>query len=117
MHNTFLKSKIHRATVTEADVDYDGSLTIDRALMDAAGLLPHEQVHVYNIRNGERLITYVIEGARDSGVICANGAAARLVQPNDLVIIVAYTLLEPAEVPGHHPRVIHVDARNRIANC
>jgi aspartate 1-decarboxylase len=116
MHLVMLKSKIHRATVTHADLHYVGSLTVDKALMDAAGLLAGEQVYVVDITNGARLVTYVIEGARDSGVIGINGAAAHLIQPDDLVIIIAYAQMCPAEAAGHRPRVVYVDRRNRILN-
>ncbi len=109
---TFLKAKIHRATVTEANLEYEGSVTIDRLLLNAAGIAPYEQVHIYNISNGERLITYAIEGPPGSGVICINGAGAHLVKPDHLVIICAYAQLSPTEVALHVPRVIHVDGRN-----
>lgn len=114
MQRIMMKSKIHRATVTEANVDYVGSITIDRDLMDAAGLLEMEQVHVVDVDNGARLETYVIEGPRGSGVICMNGAAARLVNEGDLVIIISYALYGETELEGHTPRVVHVDDRNRI---
>ena len=114
MQRTMLKSKIHRATVTQADLHYVGSLTVDAELMRAADLLPGEQVQVVDIDNGARLETYVIEGAPGSGVIGINGAAARLVHPGDLVIIISYASLEDAEARAYTPRVIHVDADNRI---
>jgi aspartate 1-decarboxylase len=114
MYLTMLKSKIHRATVTHADLHYVGSLTVDRALMDAAGLLPGEQVCLVDITNGARLETYVIEGVRDSGVIGVNGAAARLVQPGDIVILIAFAQMTAPEAGTYHPRVVHVDDRNRI---
>jgi aspartate 1-decarboxylase len=109
-----LKSKIHRATVTEANVDYEGSITIDVDLLAAAGLLPFEQVHVLDINNGARLQTYTIEGERGSGVICMNGAAARLIHAGDLVIILAYDLLTEEEARAYKPRLVYVDGRNRI---
>lgn len=109
-----LKSKIHRATVTQADLHYVGSLTVDAELMQAADLLPGEQVHVVDINNGARLETYVIEGPRDSGVIGINGAAARLVHPGDLVIIISYASLDDAEARAFTPQVVHVDAGNRV---
>jgi aspartate 1-decarboxylase len=109
-----LKSKIHRATVTQADLHYVGSLTVDADLMQAADLLPGEQVQVVDINNGARLETYVIEGPRGSGVIGINGAAARLVHPGDLVIIISYASLEDAEARAFVPRVVHVDAGNRV---
>jgi aspartate 1-decarboxylase len=109
-----MRAKIHRATVTEANVDYEGSITIDRRLMDATDLLPNEAVCVWNVTNGNRLETYVVEGPPDSGVICVNGAAAHLVRPGDLVIIAAYTWLEENEARRHQPKVVFVDAQNRI---
>ncbi|MCL6447039.1 MAG: aspartate 1-decarboxylase [Armatimonadetes bacterium] len=111
---TMFKSKIHRATVTEANLNYLGSITIDQELLEAAGILPHEKVQVVNINNGARLETYVIEGERGSGMICLNGAAARLVQPGDVVIIIAYALLTPEEAGVFQPTVVLVDERNRI---
>ncbi len=109
-----LKSKIHRATVTDACLDYEGSVTIDKELMGAAGLFPHEKVHVLNINNGERFETYIIEGKAKSGTICLNGAAARLVQKNDLIIIAAYTFLTPKEAKNWQPKVVKVDGKNKI---
>jgi aspartate 1-decarboxylase len=114
MYRHMLKSKIHRATITQASLHYVGSLTLDMDLMDAAGLLPGEQVHVVDINNGSRLETYVIEGARGSGVVCANGAAARLVQPGDLVIIIAYATMSDKESREYDPQVVFVDGDNRI---
>lgn len=114
MNVELLKCKIHRATVTNADLNYEGSITIDRNLMDAAGLLQYEKVGVLDISNGARLDTYVIEGKRDSGVICLNGAAARLVQPGDLVIIVAYVAMSLEEAAGWKPTIVKVDAKNKI---
>lgn len=111
-----LKSKIHRATVTDACLDYEGSITIDKQLMQAAGLFPHEKVHVLNVNNGERFETYVIEGKKKSGTICLNGAAARLVQKNDLVIIAAYIAMTPEEAKSWQPKVVKVNAKNRIIN-
>lgn len=114
VQRTMLKSKIHRATVTQADLHYAGSLTVDAALMQAADLLPGEQVQVVDINNGARLETYVIEGPRGSGVIGINGAAARLVHPGDLVIIISYASMDDAEARAFAPRVVHVDAGNRV---
>jgi aspartate 1-decarboxylase len=111
---TMLKSKIHRATVTQADLHYVGSITVDAELMKQADLLPGEQVHVVDIDNGARLETYVIEGPSGSGVIGINGAAARLVHPGDLVIIISYASFEDAEARAYQPRVVHVDTANRI---
>lgn len=115
MRRTMMKSKIHRATVTEANLDYVGSITIDRNLMDAADLLPNEKVQVVDNDNGNRLETYVIEGERGSGVIGLNGAAARLVHPGDTVIIISYAELEDAEARQHDPTVVFVDATNSVA--
>jgi aspartate 1-decarboxylase len=109
-----MKSKIHRATVTQADLHYVGSITISADLLEAADLLPGERVDVLDIDNGTRLTTYVIEGPRDSGVIGINGAAARLVSPGDLVIIVAYAWVPDAEARALEPRVVFVDDRNAI---
>jgi aspartate 1-decarboxylase len=109
-----LKSKIHRATVTDANIDYEGSITIDKKLMAAADILPYEQVHVLNINNGARFSTYAIEGQEDSGEICLNGAAARLVVRGDLVIILTYTDVSEEEARHHTPKVVHVDAKNAI---
>ena len=114
MLRTLMTSKIHRATVTQADLHYVGSVTIDPTLTEAAGLVENEQVTIVDITNGHRLVTYVIEGERDSGVIGINGAAAHLVTPGDLVIIIAYGQLDETEVSSHRPRVVHVDERNRI---
>jgi aspartate 1-decarboxylase len=110
---TVLKSKIHRATVTDANLNYVGSITIDRELMEAANLHPYEQVHVVNINNGERFVTYVIEGPAGGGDICLNGAAARLVHRGDLVIVIAYRQIEEARMAGYEPTVVFVDAQNR----
>jgi aspartate 1-decarboxylase len=114
VQRTLLGGKIHRATVTQADLHYVGSITIDSTLMDAAGLVEGEQVQVVDIDTGARLTTYVIEGAPDTGVIGINGAAARLVSPGDLVIIMSFNLVDDAEVPRHRSRVVHVDRLNRI---
>lgn len=111
---TMLHSKIHRATVTQADLHYVGSLTIDRDLMDAAGLRPGQQVDVVDVDNGNRLTTYAIEGERGTGVLCINGAAARLISPGDLVIVIAYAQLTPEEVDEFEPQVVFVDKHNKI---
>jgi len=108
------RSKIHRATVTECNVNYEGSITIDSTLMKAAGLLPFEQVHVLNVKEGGRFVTYVIEGPPDSGVICINGAAAHLANPGDLVIIIAYGLYSEEEILKMEPVFVKVDAKNKI---
>jgi aspartate 1-decarboxylase len=107
-----LKSKIHRATVTDANLNYEGSITIDRNLMKAADILPYEQVHVVDVNNGSRLVTYAIEG--ESGEICLNGAAARLVNKGDIVIILSYTNVEDADLHDFHPTLVYVDVKNRI---
>jgi aspartate 1-decarboxylase len=109
------KSKIHRATVTEANLNYMGSITIDEALLEAAEILPNEKVQVVNNNNGSRFETYVIKGERDSGVICLNGAAARLVQPGDTVIIISYALLDSREARTFRPTIVMVDGANRIS--
>lgn len=110
-----LKSKIHRVTVTEARLDYIGSITIDEDLLDAAGILPGERVYIVNNNNGARLDTYTIPGPRGSGVICLNGAAARLVQPGDIVIIMCYATMTPDEARQFKPTVIFPDtATNRL---
>ena len=114
MLRTVCKSKIHRATVTDANVEYTGSLTVDAELMRAADLVPYEQVHVVDVTNGARLVTYCIEGAAGSGTVCVNGAAARLVAPGDKVIIISYAQLAPAELEQFSPKIVTVDDRNRI---
>ncbi|OIJ99894.1 aspartate 1-decarboxylase [Streptomyces sp. MUSC 14] len=116
MLRTMFKSKIHRATVTQADLHYVGSVTIDADLLDAADLLPGELVHIVDITNGARLETYVIEGERGSGVIGINGAAAHLVHAGDLVIIISYAQVSDAEARQLRPRVVHVDGGNRIVS-
>lgn len=112
MQLTVLKAKLHRATITQADLEYEGSISIDRHLLDVSGILPFEQVDVYNITNGARFTTYAIEAPAHSGRICVNGAAARLVGVGDLIIICAYGICEEAEAKQHQPRVILVDANN-----
>ncbi|OBW63339.1 MAG: aspartate 1-decarboxylase [Dehalococcoides mccartyi] len=109
-----LKSKIHRATITDACIDYEGSITIDKNLMQAANLLPYEQVHVVNVNNGTRLETYVIEGSAGSGQICLNGAAARMGMKGDKVIILGYSLITEEDTLIHQPNLVYVDALNRI---
>ena len=111
---TMLKSKIHRARVTDANIDYEGSITIDRKLMREADILPYEQVQVLNINNGARFSTYAIEGHEGSGEICLNGAAARLAVKGDLVIILTYCDVSEEATHDHMPRVVHVDAKNAI---
>ncbi len=114
MLRTMMKSKIHRATVTQADLHYVGSVTVDEDLLDAADLLPGELVHIVDITNGARLETYTIAGERGSGVIGINGAAARLVQPGDLVILIGYAQMETAEARQLRPHVVFVDAGNQV---
>ena len=116
MRRTFFKSKIHRATVTHADLDYEGSVTIDEDLMDAAGIWNYEAVHVWNVARGTRLQTYAIQGPRASGTICVNGAAAHLNKPGDLVILATFAELEESEARAHKPVVVLVDGRNRIVS-
>jgi aspartate 1-decarboxylase len=113
MRLSAFKSKIHRATVTEANLNYEGSVTLDSDLMEAANILPHEQVQVLNVNNGERFDTYAIRGPRGSGMVCLNGPAARLAQVGDMVIILTYAWMEPEELERHTPKVVLVDERNR----
>lgn len=115
MYITMLKSKIHRATVTESNLNYVGSITIDESLMKAAGLVEYEKVQVVDINNGMRFETYVITGKKDSGCICLNGAAARCVQNEDKIIIMAYAQLTPDEVEKHSPKVVFVNQNNEIS--
>lgn len=114
MRRRMMKSKIHRATVSDADLHYVGSVTVDRDLMDAADLVEFEQVAVVDIDNGARLETYVIEGERGSGAVCLNGAAARLVAPGDKVILISYAEYSEAELATYAPRIVHVDTANGI---
>lgn len=116
MYRTLLKSKIHRVQVTDADLHYVGSVTIDRRLMEAADILEHEQVDIYDITNGARLTTYALPGPEGSGTICINGAAAHLVRPGDLVIIASYAVFDDQEARAHQPHIVLVDAQNRIAS-
>jgi aspartate 1-decarboxylase len=109
-----MKSKVHRATITSADLHYEGSLTLDEDLMDAADLLEHEEIQVVNVNNGARFTTYVIPGPRGSGVVQLNGAAARLGMAGDLVILISYGVFDDAEARAYRPKVVFVDARNRI---
>jgi aspartate 1-decarboxylase len=115
MRRNLFKSKIHRATVTHADLEYEGSVTIDEDLMDAADIREYEAVHVWNVTRGTRLQTYAIKGARGSGVICINGAAAHLTGPGDKVILATFAEMDEAEARGFVPRVVLVDDRNRVA--
>ena len=111
---TMLKGKIHRATVTQAELNYVGSITIDKTLMETSGILENEKVQIVDINNGKRLETYVIPGKRDSGVICLNGAAARLVQPGDKVIIIAYAQMDEEEARKYKPKVVFMNDDNTI---
>jgi aspartate 1-decarboxylase len=113
MRRHMMKSKIHRATVTEANLDYEGSLTIDTDLLDAADILPNEQVHVWDVTNGTRLVTYALAGPRGSGGICVNGAGAHLIKPGDLIIIATYAEMDDAEAREYRPRVVFVNPQNR----
>jgi len=114
MLRTVCKSKLHRATVTEANVQYTGSLTLDAHLMRASGLVPYEQVHVVDVDNGARLVTYCIEGPPGSGTVCINGAAARLISAGDKIIIIAYAQVTPEELESFTPKIVLLDHRNRI---
>ncbi len=114
MELSMLKCKIHRAVITQAELNYVGSVTIDEDLMDAAGLCEYERVHIVNINSGSRIETYVIAGERGSGMICLNGAAARSGQKGDLIIIMAYASMTPQEAKEHRPQVVFVDEQNRI---
>lgn len=115
MERILLKSKIHRVTVTGADVDYEGSITIDRDLMEAADLVSYEQVHIFNVTNGHRFYTYAIEGKRGSGLICINGAAAHLARRGDTLIIASFSSYDQYEVNEHKPKLIYVDEKNKIS--
>ncbi|MBK46846.1 MAG: aspartate 1-decarboxylase [Gammaproteobacteria bacterium] len=114
MIRTFLNSKIHKATVTDAKIDYEGSCQIDIELLNAAGILPNEKIDIYNITNGERLSTYAIVGPPASGSICVNGAACHKAKKGDKIIICTYAELESSEISNHSPKIIHVDDENRI---
>lgn len=114
MKRKMLKSKIHRATVTGADLHYEGSITIDPILMEAADIIPYEAVAIWNVTNGSRLETYAIEGERGSGVICLNGAAARLVAPKDLVIIASFVDMDDEEAKNYEPKLVFVNERNEM---
>ncbi len=116
MQRFMLKSKIHRATVTEANLDYEGSITIDSELLKAANIVPFEEVKIYNISNGERFDTYVISGEAGKGEVCLNGAAARKGHPGDLIIVASYAILDENEVANHAPTIVHVDKNNRISS-
>lgn len=114
MRRTMMKSKIHRAIVTDSNLDYEGSITIDSHLMDKANIIPYEQVDIYNVTSGERFTTYAIRGDKDSGVICINGAAAHKAKKGDMVIIVTYGTFEELELETFKPKKVYVDSANRI---
>jgi len=114
MTRTLLKSKIHRATITESNIHYEGSMTIDQDLMEAADVVPFEQIQVYNIANGERFATYALEGPRGSGVICLNGAAARKGVVGDLIIIATYAAVQEKELQNFKPKIVQVDSHNHL---
>ena len=114
MERRMMKSKIHRARVTESNLDYEGSITIDETLMEKANILPYEQVDIYNVTNGERFTTYAIKGERNSGVICINGAAAHKGRKGDIIIIVTYAAFSESELASFHPDKVYVDDLNRI---
>ncbi len=114
MRRRMFLGKIHRATVTHADLEYEGSVTVDADLLDAAGMLEHEEVHVLNVTRGSRLVTYTLRGPRGSGVVCINGAAAHLNKPGDLVILATYGEMEEHEARAHVPKVVFVDGKNGI---
>ncbi|HOP86157.1 MAG TPA: aspartate 1-decarboxylase [Syntrophorhabdaceae bacterium] len=116
MFKTMMKSKIHRARVTESNLHYEGSITIDEALMEQADILPYEQVDIYNVTNGERFTTYAIKGERNSGIICINGAAAHKAKKDDLIIIVTYASYDEKELASFKPKKVYVDNNNRIKN-
>ena len=114
MRRTMMKSKIHRAIVTDSNLDYEGSITIDSHLMDKANIIPYEQVDIYNVTSGERFTTYAIRGDKDSGVICVNGAAAHKAKKGDIVIIVTYGTFEEQELESFKPKKVYVDSANKI---
>lgn len=115
MHLEMLQAKIHRATVTQAELDYVGSITVDASLLEAAGIREYQKVQIVDVNNGQRFETYTIAGEKDSGVICLNGAAARCVSTGDKVIIMAYSAYEESELKDHHPKVVFVDDKNQIS--
>jgi len=114
MRRVMMKSKIHRVTVTEANLDYEGSLTIDEDLLEAADILANEQVHVWDVTNGNRLVTYALVGKRGSGIVCVNGAGAHLIKPGDLVIVATYASMKDKDARRYKPLVVFVDADNRL---
>ncbi|MFI5322632.1 MAG: aspartate 1-decarboxylase [Thermodesulfobacteriota bacterium] len=114
MQRTLLKSKIHRVMVTDADLEYEGSITVDRNLMDAANFFQYEQVHIFNVTNGHRFVTYVIEGKRGSNEICVNGAAAHLAKKGDCLIIASFASYDENECKTHMPKLVYVDGKNNM---
>jgi aspartate 1-decarboxylase len=114
MMRFMFKSKIHRATVTGTDQDYEGSITVDASLLETADIVPYEQVHVWDITRGTRILTYALAGESGSGIVCVNGAGAHLVHPGDLVIIATFTELDDAAARNHRPRIVLVDEKNRV---
>jgi aspartate 1-decarboxylase len=116
MQRIMFRSKIHRATVTEADLDYEGSITIDEALMEEADILEYEAVHLWNVTRGSRVTTYAMRGERDSGTVCVNGAAAHLNQPGDLIIIATFGEMSEEEARIHRPKIVRVDEKNRVVS-
>lgn len=116
IYRTFMKSKIHRASITETNLEYEGSVTIDINLMKMSDILPYERVEIYNVTNGQRFATYAIEGEENSGVICINGAAAHLCNKGDLVIIASYVQITQEEIPWHKPKVILVNQQNQLTS-
>jgi aspartate 1-decarboxylase len=117
MRLSVFKSKIHRATVTNADLEYEGSVTIDENLMESANILPYEAVHIWNVTRGSRLMTYALKGPRGSGAICVNGAAAHLNRPGDIVILATYADMDPAEARDYKPIVVRVDGKNQVVDA
>jgi len=117
MQRMMFKSKIHRATVTAANLNYEGSLTVDADLLDAADILPYEQIHVWDVSNGARLVTYALPGPRGSGQVCVNGAGAHLVKPGDLVIVATYTLMSGRKAKKYEPTVVFVDESNQLRDA
>lgn len=117
MHSTMLKAKLHRARVTHAELDYEGSCAIDSRLLDMAGIREYEQIHIYNVTNGERFITYAIRAQEGSGVISVNGAAAHKASPGDIVIICAYVALSEQELAVYKPKLVYLDEGNRVIRC
>ena len=114
MKRIMLKSKIHGAIVTDVNINYEGSLTLDEKIMEIANLMPFEQVHIYNITNGERFTTYIIKGKKDSGMVCVNGAAARKATPGDKIIIASYTVIDEGKVEFFNPKMVIIEGNNKI---